>query len=123
MALWSVEDVQGWLRTKPFFHLYSEAFRRHNINGAELLKLEENFMIESLGVKKFFHRVLLLRDIADCLQPFKIPTADGGTPYSRFLRFQTQDMVMWCKSLTFTRNTSYPTIMHKQKLQEKYLLQ
>lgn len=101
MLKWTVQDVQAWLQTKSFGSLYSQNFLHNNIDGNALLNLEENFMIENLGIKKVFHRIRILRDVADCLAPFDVNQGDGGPPYSRFLRFQSWDLVEWCKILPF----------------------
>ena len=72
MNTWSIDEVQQWLASKSFGHLYAENFQNAGVNGPALLQLEETYMIEVLGIDKVFHRIRVLRDIADFLQPFSI---------------------------------------------------
>ena len=52
---WTVDEVVRWLTRKGFSH-HAEAFRLHDISGAELLKLDANDFAElgiaQLGVRK-----------------------------------------------------------------------
>ena len=72
MNTWSIDEVLQWLASKSFGHLYAENFQNAGVNGPALLQLEETYMIEVLGIDKVFHRIRVLRDIADFLQPFSI---------------------------------------------------
>lgn len=114
MDTWTLDDVQQWLSSKSFGHLYADGFRKHFIDGSQLLRLEERFMIEELGIDKVFHRIRVLRDIADFLQPFSVNNGDGGPPYSRLLRFQPYDLKNWCDHLSFA--TNYPNLFENQNI-------
>jgi len=114
MNTWSIDEVQQWLASQSFGHLYAENFRNAGVDGSALLRLEETYMIEVLGIDKVFHRIRVLRDIADFLQPFSINQGDGGPTYSRLLRFQPYDLKAWCVKLPWAAN--YPNLFESQNI-------
>jgi len=114
MNTWSIDEVQQWLASSSFGHLYAENFRNAGVDGSALLRLEETYMIEVLGIDKVFHRIRVLRDIADFLQPFSINQGDGGPTYSRLLRFQPYDLKAWCVKLPWAAN--YPNLFESQNI-------
>jgi len=113
MSSWSAEDVQRWLFSFTFGDLYAETFRIHDVNGKKLLDVDNDFLTEQLGVTFIFHRIRLLRDITDSIQPYMHNEDDSGTVMARFLRFETQDTCDWCRSLSFTKSNPYSDIFRQ----------
>lgn len=116
MALWTNEEVCSWLHGKNFGALYLQAFQDQKVTGEILLNITEDYLIKTLGVKKIFHRIRLLRDILNAYQSMIIDEHDGGSPYSRFCRFQPIDMKIWITFLNFTIGCGYEKVMEIQNV-------
>lgn len=116
MATWTNERVCSWINGKIFGQIYIQAFKNKKITGEVLLNITEELLIKTLGVKKNFHRIRLLRDIVSAYQSTIINENDGGSPYSRFCRFQPIDMKIWVTFLNFTIGCEYEKIMENQNI-------
>ena len=64
MYLWSVADVQKWLRRRcsDYFNLYSENFLQHEITGRALIRINENALLR-IGIENSTHRQEIWREI------------------------------------------------------------
>lgn len=62
--LWSVADVQKWLRRhcSDYFNLYSENFQQHEITGRALIRVNENTLLR-IGIENSAHRQEIWREI------------------------------------------------------------
>nr|CAD7461361.1 unnamed protein product [Timema tahoe] len=62
--LWSVLDVQKWLRRhcSDYYPLYWEKFQQHDITGRSLIRFNESTLVR-LGVDNAEHRQEIWREI------------------------------------------------------------
>ena len=63
VADWSVEDVQGWIKTNTMLEPYLAAFVQNEIDGYTLLNLTDEEMAGSLKITDKYHREYLRRAI------------------------------------------------------------
>jgi len=65
VQLWSVVDVQKWLRRHcgDYYHLYCEAFLEQDVTGRCLVRMNENSLMR-LGIVHPEHRQFIWREIA-----------------------------------------------------------
>ena len=63
VAEWTVEDVQGWIKTNTMLEPYLAAFVQNEIDGYTLLNLTDEEMAGSLKITDKYHREYLRRAI------------------------------------------------------------